>query len=493
MKCAVYIRVSTDKEEQKTSLDNQQQFFYNILAEKGWELYEFYIDVQSGTKDKKRENLRRLIKDAKARKFDVILSKELSRLARNGKLSYEIKDIAENNNVHIITYDNAINSIEGNIHMFGLYAWVYEQESQRTSERIKAALNTKAKRGEFIGSNAPYGYKIINKKLVLAEDYTPTVVRQIFKLYMEGKGLDGIARTLSKDGYSTPARVAEKKNNAGHYWHGSSVKGNLTNPHYIGDLVQQRETTRSVTSESRQKQPQEKHVVLKQTHSAIISHEDFEAVKQLMKSRKKNVTKGKKHLYTNILFCADCGTGMWYKQNRDGYICGRYSKHGKGACTHHAIKEKDLNHIFLSDMEQKIDKISDDLALNKLDLQAKKKQKQYHQHLKIVDEKIVGLKSKKRRYLDLLANDLIFHDDYREVANIAQEEIEKLIIKRSDHLASLQDDNYAKKAENLKKLFSRFLPLNEVTNEMLHYFVERIDVERAGRPIIKYRFSILNA
>jgi site-specific DNA recombinase len=95
VKCAVYIRVSTDKEEQKTLLENQQRFFYNIIVEKGWDLFRFYIDVESGTKDKKRENLRQLIEDAKQHKFDVILSKELSRLARNGKLSYEIKDIAE--------------------------------------------------------------------------------------------------------------------------------------------------------------------------------------------------------------------------------------------------------------------------------------------------------------------------------------------------------------------------------------------------------------
>ena len=65
MKCAVYTRVSTDKEEQKTSLENQQRFFYNIIAEKGWDLFRFYIDVESGTKERKRENLRQLIEDAK--------------------------------------------------------------------------------------------------------------------------------------------------------------------------------------------------------------------------------------------------------------------------------------------------------------------------------------------------------------------------------------------------------------------------------------------
>ncbi|MCA1024454.1 recombinase family protein [Cytobacillus kochii] len=72
-----------------------------MIVEKGWDLFRFYIDAESGTKDKKRGNLRQLIEDAKQHKFDVILSKELSRLARNGKLTYEIKDIAEKHNIHI--------------------------------------------------------------------------------------------------------------------------------------------------------------------------------------------------------------------------------------------------------------------------------------------------------------------------------------------------------------------------------------------------------
>ncbi|MEC0245649.1 recombinase family protein [Paenibacillus chitinolyticus] len=132
MRCAVYIRVSTDKEEQKSSLENQRSLFYQYLEDRGWDVFDFYVDVESGTTGK-RENLQRLIRDAKTRKFDVIVAKELSRLARNGGLSYQIRDMAWDNSVHIVTLDNAINTIEGNGEMFGLYAWMYEQESQRTS------------------------------------------------------------------------------------------------------------------------------------------------------------------------------------------------------------------------------------------------------------------------------------------------------------------------------------------------------------------------
>ncbi|KEQ21579.1 recombinase family protein [Paenibacillus tyrfis] len=143
MRCAIYVRVSTDKEEQKTSLENQRNLFVKYVSEKGWTIHEIYVEVESGTTSKRPE-LQRLIADAKAKKFDIIMSKELSRLARNGRLSYEIKDMAEQHNVHINTLDNAINTLEGNVHMFGLYAWMYEGESQRTSDRVKATFKLKA-------------------------------------------------------------------------------------------------------------------------------------------------------------------------------------------------------------------------------------------------------------------------------------------------------------------------------------------------------------
>ena len=119
MKCAIYIRVSTQKIEQQASLKNQRELFINFIQERNWELYDFYVDIESGTTSN-RENLNRLIKDMEQRKFSIILAKELSRLARNGELSYRIKNLAENNKIDIVTLDNAINTLEGNRSMFGL-------------------------------------------------------------------------------------------------------------------------------------------------------------------------------------------------------------------------------------------------------------------------------------------------------------------------------------------------------------------------------------
>lgn len=483
--------MSTNKEEQKTSLENQERFFYNVIAEKGWDLYRFYIDVQSGTSDRKREQLKQLIADAKQHKFDVILSKELSRLARNGKLSYEIKDIAEKHNIHIITFDNAINSLEGNIHMFGLYAWVYEQESQRTSERIKVVLSTNAKKGEFQGSIPPYGYKMNKKKLLLSDDDTPGVIKSIFELYMNGVGFDAIARSLSKRGIPTPSQVAQKKN-ASCFWHGSSIKLILCNPHYTGDLVQGRETTRSVTSYSRHSIPSEQHIVVKNTHTEIISHLMFNTVQELMRSRKKNRTKVKKHLFTNTLYCGDCGTGMWYRQNRRGYICGYYARHGKIACSQRTIKEEDLKELILEDLNKMTQVVNDTGYLNRLSTESQNKQKKLSLSLGKIDDEITTSKSKKNRYLELLADKQITHEEYRDVSDMHQERINALNLKRSELKASLLHDEFALRVSNLRDTINRYSPLTELTEEILHHFVERIDVDKNGSPTVTYRFTILS-
>ncbi|CAM3949063.1 recombinase family protein [Mesobacillus zeae] len=95
--------------------------------------------------------------------------------------------------------------------MFGLYAWMYEQESQRTSDRVKSALSVRAKNGKFKGSNPPYGYYVENGHLKVKDNFSPNVVRRIFSSYLSGQGFDSIARELLEEHIPTPSIVAGKK------------------------------------------------------------------------------------------------------------------------------------------------------------------------------------------------------------------------------------------------------------------------------------------
>ncbi len=473
MRCAVYIRVSTDKEEQKMSLENQKSLFYEYIEKQKWDIHHLYIDVESGT-TAKRENLIRMIEDAKAKKFDVILAKELSRLARNGGLSYQIRDIATQNQIHIITMDNAINTLEGNSQNFGLYAWLYEQESQQTSNRIKAALSSKARKGEFKGSVPPYGYRLQQSKLILADDDTPNVVKRIYRMYLEGKGFDAIARTLTREGLPTPAQIIGKKN-AGEYWHGSSIKLILSNPHYIGDLVQFRQTTKSVTVKGRDELPKEKQIIVKNTHPAIISKEDFEAVQRYMEGRKKQQAKpkAKKHLFTNHLYCADCGKSLWYVQHRKGYVCGNYYKHGKHVCSQHSIREKELTRVILDDLSRYSSTLNEKDVMEQLEFKVKQVAKQEEKQVQSLSRQIAKLKEQKKGFIKLLASGTITEAEYKEVTQSNNEDIATLQSK----LVSLTANNSNSGAESMlrmKKELKKFMGLKELTPDMLHRLVDKI-------------------
>lgn len=206
LRCAIYARVSTEMDGQKTSIDNQIDMFKSYAAERGWEITHIYTDKKSSTKSN-RPGFKQLIEDGKEKKYDVILAKELSRLARNGGLSYELRDTCQLHNIHIVCLDNSINKIEGNIQNFGLFAWLYETESTNGSRRNKGARRAKAKRGEFIGSIPPYGYECKEGKLFIRNDETE-IVQRIFSEYLAGKGMDTIAKDLYTDNILTPSQVA---------------------------------------------------------------------------------------------------------------------------------------------------------------------------------------------------------------------------------------------------------------------------------------------
>ncbi|AIQ62562.1 recombinase [Paenibacillus stellifer] len=489
MRCAVYIRVSTDKDEQKLSLENQRSLFYQYLEDRGWDVFDFYVDVESGTTGK-REHLQRLIQDAKARKFDVIVAKELSRLARNGALSYQIRDMATDNSVHIVTLDNAINTLERRNEMFGLYAWIYEQESQRTSTRIKAALSSKAKKGEFKGSVPPYGYRLNSGKLVIAEDETPNNVKRIFRMYLEGKGFDAIARTLTREGCPTPAQVIGKKN-AGLYWHGTSIKKILTNPHYVGDLVQGRQTTVSVTSKVREEIPKDKQIITEDAHSAIITREDFEAVQQYMEARKqqKEKPKAKKHLFTNYLYCADCGKALWYVHYRKGYVCGNYYKHGKHVCSQHSVKEKELKGVILTDIRNMAETLNENEVMGRLEAKTLQARKKAEKQLLALQRRIEKLKEQKTGLIRLLASGTINETDYKAATESGNAELFNLQ-GQLKAFQSLQVGNSAGESiVRLKKELKQFMKLEELTFEMVHRLVDKIEVQADGSVNIHYKFT----
>lgn len=488
MKCAIYVRVSKECAEQKSSLDYQKALFIDYVAKENWDIFDFYVDIKSASKPLERKNLQRMIDDGKNKKYDIILSKELSRIARNGKLSYEIRDIALQNNIDIITLDGAINTLTGDVSKFGLYVWLYENEAQTIGNRIKYSLTSKAHKGEFKSGIPPYGYHLEKGKLVINSDESPQIIRRIFSEYLNGKGYDEIARGLFADKILTPSQHFGKSN-ASNIWHSGTVRGIIQNANYTGDLVQSKTKTQSVTSLKRIINDPKDYIIITNCHEAIIDKNTFKLANALLDSRKTIKPKPQKHLFSNLLFCADCGKGMHFKKNRKGYVCGSFDKRGTASCESHIVRELNLIEIITNEFRTLSNSIDNIDYLNKIYSSLLKESKKKEKLIIKYTNKIEVLKTEKNKTLKLLINDTITKDDYtcfieetNSTINKYNLEINRLQIELVSH-KNISDTSY------LKEIQSHIKDFSELTPELLNRFIEKIEIKKDGSPKIYYRFS----
>jgi site-specific DNA recombinase len=487
LRCAVYARVSTEMDTQKTSIDNQIDLFRNYAAQKNWAIVEVYTDKQSGTKGD-RPGLKKLIEDGKAGLFDVILAKELSRLARNGGLSYQIRDLCEKNNIDIVCLDNSINTITGNQQNFGLFAWLYENESVNSSRRNKAAKRTKAKRGLFVGSTPPYGYYSDKGKLKIRKDNTPDVVRRIFNEYLDGKGMDSIAKSFTAEQIPTPSQIANKSN-ASPLWHATTIKNILNNQHYCGDLVQNRTETVSVTTTKRRTLQPDQVIVQENQHEAIIPKETFLAVRKMLLARTRTNTAPKRHLFTNVLYCENCHKGMWYKANQKGYRCGGNIKHGDTFCVNRVIiREKELKQIIIDDLKELFQSIQDDELIRNLQKRLNQRKVIIKDQLDTLERQAIKLRSRKKSYLDSYTDELISRDDFVEYRKQIDKELAELEIAKVEYQVKFDECENENYAIDLGRKLKEVSIISDLTHQVLHSLVNKVTCSIDGNIRLHYNF-----
>lgn len=244
------------------------------------------------------------MEDAKKKKFEVVITKSVSRFGRNTLNSLQMADQLERIPVRLIlpedSYDTATSASR---FMFNLKAILAEEENAKLSERIKLGLQASARQGKRRTSIPPYGYTFNETTNNLeVNDETAPVLREIFRLYLEkGWGVFTIGNYLMRRGIPTP-RAAAGIANAGDRWQQSTLKLILTNPVYVGNLVFKREETTATLAESelykiRRKVDTEKQIVTENAHPALISEEDFTAVQELMRKKGKSKSNGNESLF----------------------------------------------------------------------------------------------------------------------------------------------------------------------------------------------------
>lgn len=312
LKVAAYCRVSTDSDEQATSYEAQVEHYTEyIQTNPDWVFAGIYADDGiSGTNTKKREEFNRMIDDCKAGKIDMIITKSISRFARNTldclKYIRQLKDM----NIPVLFEKESINTMDakGEV-LITIMASLAQQESQSLSQNVKLGLQYRYQQGKVqINHNRFLGYTKDEEGNLIIDLEQAEIVKRIYREYLEGLSMDKIAAGLERDGILTDA--------GGKRWHTSTINKILRNEKYIGDALLQKTYTTDFLNKTRVKNngfvPQ---YYVEGNHEAIIPKEIYLQVQEELVRRRvvKTSANGKKrnyscnHCFSQIVICGECG------------------------------------------------------------------------------------------------------------------------------------------------------------------------------------------
>lgn len=324
MKLGGYIRVSTAREEQATSIENQKRLLQEWASANGHTLVRFYVDVTTGEYAYLRHALADMLEDIRSGVIEGVLCKNLSRSSRDVLDMLALKRQMAESGACLLSVEEGYDSREDDDEfLLVLYAAVAQRESRTTAGRVKITQMMKAREGK---TNVPlpgFGYTVEDGKLK-PDPKTAPVVRWMVQKYLEGWGLCKIARELNAQGIPT---------RRGRTWSHSSVRAVLTNPAHLGHTVYNTTTRVRLASGQRKLvlRPEDEWIIVKNTHEPLLSVSEYEAVQAALAARTKTPSDCSfrpKYLGVSILRCGTCGDrlyGQRYRKKSGGwsycYVC----------------------------------------------------------------------------------------------------------------------------------------------------------------------------
>lgn len=359
LRVAAYCRVSTDGDDQANSFESQQRYFRAYIAQQQhWELAGIFADEGlSGTSTKKRLAFQRMIACARAGTLDLIVTKEISRFARNTLDSIYYTRELKRLGVGVLFLSDNLCTLDGDAELrLAILSSIAQEESRRTSERVKWGQKRRMEQGVVFGRDL-LGYDVRGGMLYVNEAGAQTV-REIFRKYVdEGKGAQTIARELNEAGI--PAAH-------GGAWRSSVILRILRNEKYCGDLVQKKTYTPDyLTHEKKYNHGQEDYIIVREHHAPIIPRATFEAAGRILDQRAAAPT-GRRRQRRRCRSAA-CRTGdsggctcaARKKTRRDGtdaisWRCGSAVKYGRPhtdtdgrsrGCTGESLRDEDALQI----------------------------------------------------------------------------------------------------------------------------------------------------
>ena len=495
LKVTYYARVSSEKDEQLNSLSNQVFYFENHIKQvSNWTYVEGYVDEGiSGTSVNKRDSFKRMITDSKKGKFDLILTKEVTRFARNTLDSISYTQKLLENGVGVYFQSDNINTIMPDSELrLTIMASVAQDEVRKLSERVKFGFSRSVEKKRVLGNNNIFGYRKDKTKLVIQEDEAQ-MIRELFELYAKGEmGFYKISEYFKQKGYTGKNGTPISS---------QSLRRMIRNPKYKGYYRTGTVKVVDYKLHKAQKMPKEEWQVFecKENIPAIVSEELWEKCNRILdkksasilnKVENKEVFKNR-YVFSGLIFCKEHqieehlpGFNRIAGKKRSGnpaWACSKYITYGLKECESPIIQESELIEIlkvvlnkFLSNKEE----IIEDL-LNKY----KKYNftKDFETEIANIESNINGIQTKKDKLLELTIKNLLSDEEFYK----RNEELNQEIQRKQEKIKDLKEEkeNLSSIEDNMKQIkgaLEKEIKIDENIEDLIKLLVDKIYVSKVN-------------
>ena len=504
LRVTYYARVSSDSDEQLNSLDNQIAYYENLIKRnEKWTFVPGYVDEGlSGISTKKRKHFNEMIEDAKSGAFDLIITKEISRFARNTLDSLQYTRELLGWGVGVFFQNDNINTLDEDAELrLTIMSSIAQDELRKLSSRVKFGHQQAIKSNVVLGNSRIFGYIKEGKRLVIDESQAP-MVRELFRLYATGdysmKQLESLFFEMGFRNYNG--------NKIAH----TTMSGIISNPKYKGYYVGNKVRIVDMFTKKQKFLPPEEWVMFKDESGeivpAIVSEEVWDKANEVLKRRSDDVKNRQgvcnhANLLTGKLFCAHCGAAYYRRESKDKYgnvnskwVCSNKINNGADACPSFPIYENEIKPILFEvfsetrvDVEAMVESYVEMIKALEGDKETHKQLEEQKRILALADQK-------KNKLLELVTTGAITTANFKTMTDTCDKEAEdakRIILEIEEELFSQEE--YRKHISEIKTKVEaaiRDISSGMITNEFVAQYIDKIFVTIEDNDTAKLEIKI---
>ena len=520
---ALYERLSRDDELQgeSNSIKNQKQLLESYAHKNGYSpIRHFTDDGVSGTTFE-REGFQAMIAEVEAGNVGAVIVKDMSRFGRDYlKVGFYTEVMFKEKGVRFIAINNGIDSANQQDSDFTPFLNIMNEWYARdASRKIQAVFKSRMQDGKRVSPSVPYGYlrSPEDKQKLIIDEEPAAVVRRIYQMVIEGKGVTAIADILTAEKVLIPSAYAkihcpENDHSKGftnpYLWSATAVSYILEKQEYMGHTVLGKTVSVSYKTKKRRKAEPDELMIFKNTHPAIVDEETWHLAQKLRKTVRKPSYDRPPHPLTGLVYCADCGSKMTHRQPSptkkkkydadDAYICGSYRQRTRD-CTMHFIKTSVLWELILTAIREVSDYVRQDekAFIDKVQqtstVQMAETQREQKRRLAEATERNGELNTLIKKLYEGNATGKIPDKHFERLLSEYDSEQTALETEIADLKAQIDSFNEdSAKADKFIAVVRRYTDFTELTTPMLNEFIEKVVVHEAtgGRTDRKQKIDV---